>query len=1026
MVRDSDRFLARRIAFKKPIVFGSWRIQRRWLAGMVLAAACCVAFAPHAARAQRTTATLFGQVEDQTGAVIPSASVRVRNTATGVASNAVSDGSGRFTFPFLPVGTYSVTVTAHGFAEYRLNGLSLNAGQQLRLPVKLQVKTSTQQVIVTTQAPLIQNGAATQQDTISRQQIAELPQSKRDFTSLLTLQNGVQSIGQGLFQLNGLAAGGMSVTVDGVDASGDPETPSTSMFQGFNLINVMSEDAIQEVTVSSGVMSAEVARTFSGNINIISKGGGNQFHGSLFELFQNDVLNARNALLSPSSRKPPVRFNQYGGSLGGPIIHDKMFFFGAYEGLRQQTYTVLSGTAPTQYFIDQATAAQPAYATPLSFLPVVTGDTPTSLSGEFRGPGISRATDSHYDSRIDYHLGERDSVMLRYIYGQPFSFTPKFPPKNGRSYHGVSEEVAASYIHSWTNWSNELRFGFNYSNTKREDLAYAAGLPTVRIKDMFDQRQAEYLNLRGHSYTFNDVLARTIGRHNLKFGMIYVGRAPQRYDQQVPYIQYKTGTDFIALKPNEADITFGTPRYHGRGWELGGFIQDDFQATPRLMLNLGFRWDYYSVFKTKEGLLYNPVSIAGALARPIVFRPHNSLYNADKLNPEPRLGFVYALDPQGRTIVRGGVGIAVAPYNYREFDAFVLTDPDLPASVTLSKKNLSTYDLNYPMTNQQVADKLTGTGGIVGYQTFDPTARSPYSVQWILDFQHQINSRSAFKLGYVGNKGLKIFATHYANLPDRITGISPDPNSLQYKFRSGSDFSWYHALQASYDLRTWNGLQYQLNYTWGRAMAEQGGDFWEGDDFKVQDEQDLRADIGPTKYNIPQRLVGNVIYAMPKGHGDGWRRVRNTALFGWTAAFIFSAQSGSPVDVEQGSTYEESRPDIVPGVNPYAHGLGRFQYINPDAFQALPIIDASGATIRPGNVSKNMLRGPSQWDLDTSLAKTFTLHENLHLLLRAQAFNTLNHVPLGGPRSDMSKSHFGLIDGVGDARTIQLDARIQF
>jgi len=239
--------------------------------------------------AQRTTANMYGIVTDSSGAVVPGIRVALTNELTGIGQEAGTDERGEFSATFIPVGRYTVKLEAQGFKTFVQRGLELGAGQQLRFSIVLQLGEVTQQVEVTTEAPLLQNAAVQLTDTVTRWQLDDLPLSRRDFTQLLTLQNGVARGSQELVQINGLASGGITVTVDGVDAAGDPETPSLSMFQGANQINVMSQEAIQEVNVSKGVISAEVGRTFSGNINLISKSGTNDFHGSLFENWQNDI-----------------------------------------------------------------------------------------------------------------------------------------------------------------------------------------------------------------------------------------------------------------------------------------------------------------------------------------------------------------------------------------------------------------------------------------------------------------------------------------------------------------------------------------------------------------------------------------------------------------------------------------------------------------------------------------------------------------------------------------------------------------
>lgn len=206
-------------------------------------------------------------------------------------------------------------MSAQGFKTLRQTSIVLRAGEQLKYPVTLELGSTTEQITVTAEGAVLDNASPTLNDRISRLQLSELPQSRRDFTQLLGLQNGVRSATQGMISFNGLASGGATVTVDGVDGAGDIESSSTSMFNAFNYINVVGQEAIGEVSVSKGVFSAEVARTFSANINVITRGGTNRFHGSLFENWQNDILNARYFFLTPSQVKPPVRFNQFGGSL---------------------------------------------------------------------------------------------------------------------------------------------------------------------------------------------------------------------------------------------------------------------------------------------------------------------------------------------------------------------------------------------------------------------------------------------------------------------------------------------------------------------------------------------------------------------------------------------------------------------------------------------------------------------------------------------------------------------------------------
>src|SRR5262249_6642724 len=253
--------------------------------------------------------------------------------------------------------------------KLRREEVRVASGDQVRHVIRLEVGDLKETVTVAAETPLLQNASPTLTDRVTRTQVEVLPQGKRDFTQLLGLQAGARPDRQGVISFNGLAASGQTVTVDGVDGAGDVETPSLSMFNGLNQINVVSQEAVQEVSVSKGVFSAEIARTYSANINVITRGGTNVLHGSGFYNFQRDSLNARNALLAPTATKPKVKFDQFGGSLGGPVRRDRLFFFGVYEGYRQDNFRSLVAEMPTPALKAQALATTPAYKPPFEFYP---------------------------------------------------------------------------------------------------------------------------------------------------------------------------------------------------------------------------------------------------------------------------------------------------------------------------------------------------------------------------------------------------------------------------------------------------------------------------------------------------------------------------------------------------------------------------------------------------------------------------------------------------------------------------------
>ncbi|NWG12224.1 MAG: TonB-dependent receptor [Acidobacteria bacterium] len=972
---------------------------------------------------QRTTANLYGTVMDQSGSVVPGVTVELVNEETNATIRAVSDERGEFTATFIPVGRYTLKAEVSGFKSHVHKGLELTAGQQIRYPITLEVGGISEVTTVTAEAALLQNASATLSDNITRAQLTQLPISRRDFAALLSLQAGVTFDNQGTFSINGLASGGTSVTVDGVDASGDPETKSVSMFQGRNQISVMSLEAIQEVTVSKGVTSAEVGGTYSGNFNLISRGGTNEFRGSLFENWQNDILNARDLF---STKRPIVRFNQFGGSLGGPIVKNRAFFFFTYEGYRQSNQATLSGLVPTPEFKAQAAAALPAYKEALDWWPNPTeAYSPGTVSAFYRGVTSNRAHDNHTVLRGDYQIDSSNQLVARWTRGRPFAMNPRLPDISRQDYLYASDAGVLTWTHSASTWTSETRLGLNKTETNRLVPQYTTGKAGIELQGQWNAN-GEMLLLKGHTYTMEEVVAKSMGRHTIKYGGLHGAAAPGRFDEETPIFRYRNAADLLANKPNRVQFTYGVPRYYARSWNIGLFLQDDFRVTPRLTINLGVRFEYYSVFKEKNGRLYNPGNLANAVAIPPVFRPADSLYNADKNNIMPRVGFAWSLGRNSNTVIRSGFGMSVAPPNLRVFSSMAYISPEVPFRFRFSGSDITSLGLKYPMTNQQGLQAIQSTSTPKAYGVFMENNPNPYVLQWLLTIQRQLTSTLVLETGYVGNKGLKILMSRNFNLPDRITNVRPFPTSLESSYKDATDNSWYHAWQTSLRKKLSRDLAFNINYTWSRAMAYARGDFWPGNDLRVQDDDNIRADKGPTHLDRPHDFRFDAVYGLPfatllKADGS-WKNV----IGGWQLAGIFRARSGDPLNVLQTNSRELQRPDYAGG-DPYLHPSDISErYLNIAAFAKVPVSSVSGQTIRPGNVGRNSLRGPDFWTVDLNLGKTFLVTERVSLQVRADMFNALNHANWGNPNSDVNNSLFGRITSTSAGRSMQLALRLAF
>jgi len=978
---------------------------------------------------QRTTATLFGIVQDPTGGVVPGVSIELTNQQTNTKLTAVSNDVGEFTFSFVPVGRYDLKAELTGFKTHVRTGLELTSGQQIRYPIALEVGEINDVTTVKAEAPLLQSAAVTKSDGISNLQLAELPQSRRDFTTLLGLQNGMRFDKQGMFSINGLATAGITITVDGVDAAGDPETSSLAAFQGFNLINVMSQEAIQEVVVSKGVMSAEVARTFSGNINVISKSGTNDFHGSLFETIQNDALNARNGWAT-STQKTPVRYNQFGGSIGGPIIRDKAFFFFTYEGYRQRNSGIYTRTVPTPEFRAQAIAALPTSKAFFDLWPDPTESyAPGAAGANARYIDSGTANDDHFVARGDWNINSTNFVTARYTGGSPNKKDVRDAIGNPRQYFSENDSGNATWTRSAATWANEVRAGLNFHYMERTDSIFANDKTIgIRIDNLY-RADGEGLMVTGHSYSFEDIFSKTKGRHTLKVGALYMAQTPGRNDEEVPVFRYKNASDFLKNKPREVTFTFGQPRYYGRMWQFGGFFQDDFRVRPNLVLNLGVRYEYYSVFSEKNGMIFNPGKPENAVKVPAVFRDPDSLYNGDFNNFQPRVGFAWGIGKDSRTVIRSGFGINVAQPNLRQFSSMVYVSPLVPWRAVFDGNMAAQYNLKYPLTNEQMVPVISGQDFPRSYHTFDADNLTPYVMQWTLDIQRQLTPTIVFETGYVGNKALKILMSRDMNVMDRQTGERPHPEAAQFDYDDASDFSYYHAWQTSLRKNLSHNVSFGVNYTWSRVMALSQGDFWPGNDRRVQDQFNLRADLGPTDLDRPHRLSVNWFWDAPFAQWAGATGALAKVIGGWRVGGILSATSGQPLNIEQKSDLDFSRPDYVGG-DPYstAPDPDRYQkwYLNPAAFAAVPENDVSGLPERPGNVGKNSLRGHKRFGFDLSASKTTAITEKVNLQLRGEFLSVLNHPTLNDPDTMLGESNFGKILGVGGSRVIQMSLKLTF
>jgi hypothetical protein len=973
---------------------------------------------------QVNTATVTGTVTDPSGGALPNAKVDSTNQATGVANSVTTNSAGRFTLSFLPIGNYSIRVTASGFATETRDAVPLAAGQMLDLTFTLAVGDVHQNVTVAAEGAALSYDSAEQHGVVGSQNVHNLPLARQDWTGLLQLSTAVVQAGNGSsgVSMNGLPPASFLLTVDGTSASSNPELPSVGFYQGFNQINTINSDAIAEVSITKGIAPASVSG-MSGNVNIISKGGTNQFHGTVLEFNSVNDYNARNQFLKTNPRST---FNQFGGSLGGPIIHNKLFFFLNYQGVRLSAFTALNGTVPTPLFAAQATAAQPQYAQIFAVFPQPNQPySSTALTATWIGARSLVENDNNAVGRIDYYLNASNWLSLRYTDSHPSKLAPSVIAENPRASRGMSDSYNVQFTHAASSWTAATRAAYTRPDLSRLDEGYNFGLDQITVSGINSQGGENY-QIRGGTFEAEENVSMTLGRHTIEFGGIIQRLNDGRIDDTTTTFSYSNTTDFLNNIPNQIQVNFPLSLYQLHMYQFGGFIQDGFRITRNLTINMGLRYDYWTVPKERDGRLFNREPTAlGVGTGP--FRPAGSVYNSFWPNFGPRIGLAWSVGSDRKTVIRAGSGIFFNPHTlYAGVVDDVLDNPNTPFRYTLSRAQGLAQGLQYPVNKYQLLTQLQSIGYAVAPTTVNAHFPNPYSIQRYFGIQRQLPFGMVLDTAYVGNRGVHISMTRTTNLPNRLTGAVLDPQFGSFLYYDDSDASWYDSWQTSLSKPFSNGLNMGVSFTWGHNLS------YGADDLQLdtvpQDFNNVRADKASTPFDIQQSFRLNFLYTPPVLKWTGWTsRSARLLADAWQVSGILVANSGAPINItDNNSANPVDRPDNASGVNPvYSNFSSTLQYLNAAAFLPVPLVTASGEQVRPGNLGRNVIRAPGMWNLDFSAAKDFGITERTRLQLRGDAFNALNHTNLGGLVTNITNSTFGRFTSA-TARSIQIGAKIIF
>jgi Carboxypeptidase regulatory-like domain/TonB dependent receptor/TonB-dependent Receptor Plug Domain len=773
--------------------------------------------------AQTFRGTVLGTVTDASGAVISGAAVKVKNVNTGQERATLTSADGSYAVSELQVGTYTVTISQSGFETSVTTNVSVDVAGERRVDISLKPGQVTEQVEVSGESlPQVETTTNDLGGVLTSKAVENLPVNGRDYTKLIYLNPGVagspdqisDSPGSfGEFSMNGARGRSNNYLLDGTDMNdgyrNDPAINEAGVFGTPSTI--LPIDAVGEVNVISN-FQPEYGRNAGAVVNIVTKSGGNTLHGTAVEYFRNDALDARNYFNTVGQPKAPFHNNQYGGSLGGPIVRDKTFFYVDYEGQQEPVGVVTLGCVPdpAQIAADGG-ATNPVTAAILARNPWPAPNIPGTYGGSLVGsensgcpngpnssvisPSFNRLTSMI--AKID-HINQENNLSGRYFFGDSVQSFPLELTASGGQLPGFNtytptrvQLVSISYVHTMgSNKVNELRFGWNrfaegFFPADQSFQPSSIGLNTgtgganqglpIILMGGFAQLGANNSDPRHRVDSNNQIIDNfdwKFGSHEVKFGGDFHRTTVQQYFDKYfrGRLQFNGNTlgtplqDFLAGDVDGGFQYFGNSTRHTYENSFGFFVQDKYRITPRLTLNYGLRWDYFGVVGEKNNLLSNITSVApaagtGTFTLTQVGQPGlSSLYNSDKTNFAPRVSLAWDVSGKGKTVIRAGYGIF--------FDAFSqdMVMGHLPYSPFFDPGPAYNNIGPSPILSTGVVGGAIVSGSPVYAPTttcayecdafgFDRNIKTPYMENYNINFQQQITNKTVLQIGYVGSQG---------------------------------------------------------------------------------------------------------------------------------------------------------------------------------------------------------------------------------------------------------------------------------
>jgi hypothetical protein len=975
--------------------------------------------------AQVDRAGLSGIVTDSSGRVLPQTLVTAVEIATGLKRTTASSNTGTYEIPELPVGNYTITFDHEGFKSLTFVDVEEVIGRTRTLDVALQVAGRDEHMEVPASSVLMDRSTSAVTGLIEKEQADELPLNGRNWASLTAFVPGAIDTGgsnQRTIRFAGRGLDDSNWTYDGVDS-----TNVVNQTQRPWVRLAIPLDAIEEFRVDTLMASAEEGATGGPQLNVISPSGTNRFHGRLFEFLRNDVFDAPvPEWASDAEKQQPLRLNQFGGALGGPMVKDKTFFFVASEAYRQNWGYPVSGDVPSAALIATVPASSPVYGITRAFPGAgprasLTPWTPVNDPGDPNYADYDLLTCSCRQVvnegsamlRLDQHFSADTTAFMRFNYDRSVDTQPVSAAATDLQQR-VSAPVngALELLHIFSpTLVNETKFGFNRAtsntyNLNNTGIPYQIAVATGPGPGFITQNYDYYSIYVGNTFSWIDNVTWIHGRHTFKFGgeirRVQLNQSSEEHGK----VTFSTVEDLAAHLATRASLSGALPVNHLRKNDYIGYAQDEYKVNSNLTLNLGLRYTVFDLFHEAKGLA-NPFDFA--TCGPQGFCGAGASFGQQNYGDvDPRVAFAWTPMKDGQTVIRGGFGI------YHEDGQ--LDDQNLPAKNEVPSYNVKSspsLQLTYPV------DSFFSAG------TLSPNAeqrnrKDSYVEQWSFSAQRALPSNFVGTVYYLGSRGVHLLETSVVNLINPATGLPQYAaygfNSAAIPWRGSIGSSSYNALSVTLRRAFSHGFLVTANYTYSHEIDNGSNGSGDGDEINVQNALCQACDRASGAWDATHVINGNAVYQLPFGGGKPMlnaKGIATTILGNWELTTSALARTGFPVNVLMPSSATAVdgssgtlRPDLVPGVSLTPPG-GRTiaEWINPAAFAAPPINASDDYAF--GSAPRDLLRGPGTWQVDLGVGKYISLTERANLEFRAEFFNIFNHPQLGPPQAtcDVARSN---------------------